>query len=276
MTETVTLAEASERLGVHYMTAYRYVRTGRLHADKIGGTWHVSLEDLAAVQPGRTNDARKTVLPQQIAERLLVGDENGTFQALEAAMAAGAEADEIYLDILVPALAEIGQRWHDGEIGISDEHLASAAAMRIVARLGSRMASHRGRSKGTIVLATVAHDHHFLPTAMLRDLLRKRGFEVRDLGANTPAESLVDLLTDIDDLVAVGLSASNAGNDEIARDAISLVRETLPDTPIVVGGGAWSSAEQIQALGDCIPSTSARQALAIFDQVHEEVRTKAG
>ena len=37
MTEqTLTLAEAANHLGVHYMTAYRYVRTGQLPARKAG------------------------------------------------------------------------------------------------------------------------------------------------------------------------------------------------------------------------------------------------
>jgi excisionase family DNA binding protein len=34
--ETLTLHEAAERLGVHYMTAYRYVRHGQLFATKVG------------------------------------------------------------------------------------------------------------------------------------------------------------------------------------------------------------------------------------------------
>ena len=32
-----TLPEVAEKLGVHYMTAYRYVRTGRLPARTRGG-----------------------------------------------------------------------------------------------------------------------------------------------------------------------------------------------------------------------------------------------
>lgn len=274
MTKTVTLQEASERLGVHYMTAYRYVRTGRLSADKVGGQWHVLLEDLAAVQPGRTTDSRKTVLPGQITKRLLAGDENGTFQALEAAMAAGADVDVVYLDVLTPALREVGQLWHDGKISIADEHLATAVAMRVVARLGSRIAGRPGRNRGTIVLATVANDHHFLPTAILRDLLRHRSFDVADLGGNTPAESIVDRVSNTTDLVAVGLSASTADVGEAAADTITQIRARMPKIPIVVGGGAWSNADEIAALGDCIPSTSARDALAIFDRIHEE--RKAG
>ena len=30
----ITLQEAADRLGVHYMTAYRYVRTGRMPATR--------------------------------------------------------------------------------------------------------------------------------------------------------------------------------------------------------------------------------------------------
>ncbi len=272
MTETVTLAEASERLGVHYMTAYRYVRTGRLAAEKIGGQWHVSIEDLAAVQPGRTPDSRTTVLPQQITERLLAGDENGTFQALESAMAAGADADEVYLDILAPALTEVGQRWHDGELTISDEHVATATAIRVVGRLGSRIAGRPGRNRGTIVLATIANDHHFLPTAILRDLLRNRSFDVIDLGGNTPPDSLVERVRRTPDVVAVGLSATAQGASEATAETISKLRAHLPDLPIVVGGGAWSSIEEICGLGDCIPSMSARNALDIFDRIHQERR----
>lgn len=272
MSENVTLAEASERLGVHYMTAYRYVRTGRLAAEKKNGQWIVALEDLAAVTPGRTIDSRKTLLPDQIANRLLAGDENGAFQALESAMAAGADVEEIYLQILAPAMVDIGQRWHDGKITISDEHVATTAALRVIARLGSRMSGRPGRTRGTIVLAAVQHDHHFLPTAMLRDLLRSRSFDVIDVGCNTPAESLVERIVTTPDLVAVGLNASNANADDITRDTISAVRAAAPDLPIIVGGGAWKSAEEIQALGDCIPSMSAQEAIELFEHVHEQRR----
>ena len=43
---SMTLQEAADALGVHYMTAYRYVRLGLLHAEKIGGSWRVETADL--------------------------------------------------------------------------------------------------------------------------------------------------------------------------------------------------------------------------------------
>jgi len=45
----VTLNDAAEQLGVHYMTAYRYVRTGRLEATKRKGQWWVEPAELEAI-----------------------------------------------------------------------------------------------------------------------------------------------------------------------------------------------------------------------------------
>ena len=42
----LSLNEVAEKLGVHYMTVYRYVRTGLLPAAKSGGTWRVIADDL--------------------------------------------------------------------------------------------------------------------------------------------------------------------------------------------------------------------------------------
>ncbi len=106
MSEPLTLIDAAEKLGVHYMTAYRYVRTGRLPAHKVGGQWQVAPEDLEAFSMAPTTvPTRRDVVPHLIEERLIAGDENGTYKLLEDAMASGADAEEVYLDLLSPAMA---------------------------------------------------------------------------------------------------------------------------------------------------------------------------
>ena len=42
----LNLKQVAAELGVHYMTAYRYVRTGRLVARRVGTGWIVATEDL--------------------------------------------------------------------------------------------------------------------------------------------------------------------------------------------------------------------------------------
>lgn len=61
-TETpIGLRDAAERLGVHYMTAYRYVRLGVLPAEKVGGEWQVRPSDLAEVVAHQRSTPRGAV-----------------------------------------------------------------------------------------------------------------------------------------------------------------------------------------------------------------------
>jgi excisionase family DNA binding protein len=265
----MSLTEAAERLNVHYMTAYKYVRTGRLHATKSGGQWVVSEEELEAFTGARGRDQhpqRAEVVPQLLEARLLVGDENGTFQLLENAQSAGASPEELYLDLLTPALVSIGERWHAGELSIADEHLATATAIRVVARFGPRFAS-RGRSRGTVIIAGVAGDHHSLPTALLRDLLRSRRFDVLDLGAHTPADSILDVAAGVDNLVAVGLSATNGDNEFRISETLHRLDDGLT-VPVILGGSAIRDRSHARSLGPCIHSESARDALDKFELAH--------
>ena len=41
LSDSLSLREAAEELGVHYMTVYRYVRLGMLPATKDGTVWRV-------------------------------------------------------------------------------------------------------------------------------------------------------------------------------------------------------------------------------------------
>ena len=156
----ITLTEAAERLGVHYMTAYRYVRTGRLPAVKRGSEWRVRVDDVAALATAaatiaalpegaagapRSRGRRRTNWSGRAEERLVAGDEAGAWAVLEGAMSSGMSPEDLYLDMLVPALHSIGHRWSVGELTVADEHRASGVALRLVGRLGPRFA-RRGRN----------------------------------------------------------------------------------------------------------------------------------
>src|SRR4051794_24303279 len=110
----LTLAEAAERLGVHYMTAYRYVRTGRLPAHKVGIEWRVDPADLtafigdgAAMSPVR-RAPRRVDYRRRLVDRLVAGDEHGSWAILQDALTAGLAPDRVYLDVIAPALVIIG------------------------------------------------------------------------------------------------------------------------------------------------------------------------
>ena len=124
---------------------------------------------------------------------MLAGDEVGTWSLIEDALTTGTTPADIHITLLIPCLASIGSRWESGELTIADEHRATGVAQRLVGRLGPRFTQDRGRKRGTVVLGAVAGEMHALPNAMVADLIRGVGFEVTDLGANTPPESFVEM-----------------------------------------------------------------------------------
>ena len=85
---TITLQEAAATLGVHYMTAYRYVRLGLLEAEKVGTTWQVSVD--AVEQLGTTAGEAVTEVGEAISD---AGETAG--EAISDAGEAAAETLEV-------------------------------------------------------------------------------------------------------------------------------------------------------------------------------------
>lgn len=261
----LTLNDVANRLGVHYMTAYKYVRTGKLPATKVGGGWQVSEDDLDAFasRPATTTSGERVDWSARLGDRLIAGDEPGSWSVIEAAMASGIEPASIYVDVLAPALAAIGSAWAIGEVTIAEEHRATAVTNRLIGRLGPRF--HRpGRTRGTIVIGAVAGDQHGVPIAIAADLLRGKGFTVIDLGADSPVESFLDAGTSADRLLAIGISASASGVDDAIIATADAVTEQI-GCPIVIGGnGIGSKARKAHASAI---TSSANEMLEAFDQI---------
>ena len=252
--DVLTLQEAADRLGVHYMTAYRYVRLGLLPATKEGSSWRVAAAELDRLTgpDGLASRGRGRQDPAPWAARLecrlVAGDEVGAWGVVEAALAAGAEPPAIYLEVLAPALAAIGEAWAAGEVDVSVEHRASAIALRMVGRLGPRFV-RRGVSRGSVLLAAPEGDLHGLPVALAADLVRGAGFDAEDLGADLPTAALVDAACGTQRLVAVALAMTTSDNRGTVRQAVHCLREATGGVPVLVGGGGVADEGAARRLG---------------------------
>jgi excisionase family DNA binding protein len=247
----VTLQEAAEFLGVHYMTAYRYVRLGTLQAHKAGNVWRVRRDDLGtfrAAVPAAGVARPPAPWADRLESRLLVGDGGGAWGVVEAALASGGDPRSIYLDVITPAMVSIGERWERGELEISIEHRASGVANRLVGRLGPRFI-RRGRTLGSVIVGAPAGEHHSLPVSMVADLIRLEGFEVSDLGADNPPASFAAAAATLDRLVAVGISVTSPMNLGSACETITMLRSELGGIPIMVGGPAIQSDDMRHDMG---------------------------
>lgn len=271
--ELISLQEAADELGVHYMTAYRYVRTGRLHAVKDGAEWRVDPDDLRSMQVGRRTSAtngveresRWTPDPGRLARRLVHGDEPGSWQLLEDALTAGASPEAVYTDLLVPAMAEVGDRWAAGTVTVAEEHTATVTVQRLTGRLGPRF-RRPGRKRGTIVLGAAPGDHHGLAVGLLADPLRGRGFRVTDLGADVPVEAWLDAARGAERLRSIGISVVATGLDAIVAGTVAALHDAVT-APVVLGGGALRDADHAKALGADGWAPTHAEALDLFDRL---------
>lgn len=248
--EAIGLREAAATLGVHYMTAYRYVRIGRLPAYLDGDQWRIRLADLdafaaaPAVRPGRRVQPAPAVshgvFAPRLQARMVAGDEHGAWQVVESAMRSGATPTDIYLRLLEPSLVEIGNQWQLGELTIADEHIASAVAARLIGRLGPRFVT-RGHRRGTVVLGSAPGDRHSLGTAILADVLRGAGYHALDLGADVPSPMFVRATEQAPKLRAVAISAHTSVAARTVRAVVNELRNSGYAGPIIAGGPAIPS-----------------------------------
>jgi methanogenic corrinoid protein MtbC1 len=162
-------------------------------------------------------------------------------------MASGADLQGIELEIVTPAMVSIGERWATGEIDIAAEHQASVIVMRLLGRLGARFVK-RGRTRGSVVLGSVAGDRHGLPVMILADLLAAARFEVIDLGCDVPAGSFVHAARAAQRLVAVGVSTTTPDLDGPTAGTVTAIHSAV-DVPVLVGGWAISGRDHATALG---------------------------
>jgi excisionase family DNA binding protein len=268
----LTLQEVADLLGVHYMTVYRYVRLGLLEAHKVAGTWQVTpaaLEELrrrSVASAASPRGRRRAPWSERLEHRLVAGDARGSWSVIEAALAAGTELDEVYLDIVAPALRTIGQRWADGTLDVGIEHRASVITGRLLGRLGPRFL-RRGRSRGVVVLGAPAGERHALPLALLSDVVRGAGWDVSDLGADVPTRSFVRTAATTERLRAVGVSMSTPESLVAGEEVIAALRSTVSRVPILAGGHAVVDEPHARALGADAWAPNGRAVVALLDSL---------
>ena len=137
-------------------------------------------------------------------------------------------------DLVLPFLAEVGRRWESGELSIAAEHLASSVIRSILMNLIDDESESRGLPK--VVFATPSGEPHDLGTLVAAVVANRAGSDLVFLGADVPAEELVDCAVRSNASVLV-LGIVTLPKENAERMLVE-VRKKLP-TPIgVFIGGA--------------------------------------
>ena len=130
---------------------------------------------------------------QAIAENLKEGQADRVKELTQAAVDEGISASDVLDKGLIGGMTVVGKLFKENEVFLPEVMQAAKAmdaGMEVLAPL--LLKSGGQKVKGKIVLGTVAGDVHSIGKNLVGVVLRGAGFEVTDLGINTPTQKFVD------------------------------------------------------------------------------------
>ncbi len=288
----LTLQEVAEILNVHYMTVYRYVREGMLPAEQVSRSWQISRADLKEFQASRLSSSKNNksvsksgsgsdkkarhgsrdtaAWADRVLARLIEGDEAGVSNVINSALRSTHNLQSIYLDVLMPVLATIGERWEQGKLDIYVEHRASEIVSRLIGQLSSKF-TRRGVDRGTVIIVAPEGEQHSLSIALTADVLRLEGWKVMNLGGNLPASELAKAVKSAQNLVGVCIATAMSVSLRETANSISAVRNIAAfNVKCFVAGLAIKSQDQAQKLGADFWVASPRELIVALDSLSKK------
>jgi MerR family transcriptional regulator, light-induced transcriptional regulator len=244
-------------------------------ADVIAGYVDVALECLPRYPDELTPvmaDNRLNPLVARYVERILALDPAAAMQLIESSATDASSIFDLYVHVLQPAQQEIGRLWQVNSISVAMEHYATATAQRILHRL-ARMVPPRTRRNARMVGVCGEGEHHCMGLEMVCSLCQLDGWDTYFVGANTPMTSAIELSRQLQpDIIAVSMTTLIALQS--TRMLIAKLKETLPQTIIVVGGYAATLGTDLwKSFGANAYATDAISALSTMERILEDRKT---
>ncbi|MBL8388736.1 MAG: cobalamin-dependent protein [Hydrogenophaga sp.] len=200
---------------------------------------------------------------------LVAGRREACIHHVDALLAQGATARELYVDLFQASLYEVGHRWETGEVSVATEHVATAITEELLGRVFPQVA-RRAPVGHRAVVSCAADEFHQIGGRIVADTLEGMGWDVDFVGAGASMAELVDCVMRAPaDLVAVSVSV----DAHLARMAqtVRAVRAADPRVPIAVGGRALGhdGAARLASLGlpgvHHVPTLEALEALLTLE-----------
>ncbi len=174
---------------------------------------------------------------ERFTSYLLAGDRSACRSVAEELLENGISVLSLYQDVYQNSLYHIGELWEQNKISVAREHIATSIVESLLS-LSFPLICNSSPSGKKVVVACTANELHQLGARMVADIMEMHGWDSYFSGANTPVESLVSLLHELNPELLC-LSVSTQINFPSMIETISQVRSSIPLLPIVVGGQAF-------------------------------------
>lgn len=192
-------------LGVGESTIKRWVDLEILPAERTAGRHRkIRMDDLMRViqernlphvrprRPASPGSAGADVpaLSERLYLAVVEGDHQGAMAAVREAHEGGLSVARIGDELVAPVMARVGHAWATAQLDVYQEHRGTQACLFALLALKLRLPHGREPGKPLALGGGAEGDHYFLANLLIEMVLLEEGWNVENLGPNTPAASL--------------------------------------------------------------------------------------
>ena len=184
----------------------------------------------------KTVDVSSLTTEERVAKLVVEGSKKDLHQLLDVLLGKYKPLD-IINGPLMDGMDEVGRLFNNNDLIVA-EVLQSAEVMKAsVSYLEQFMEKSDASQKGTVIMATVKGDVHDIGKNLVGIIIGNNGYNVIDLGINTPAEKIREAIIE-HKADFVGMSGLLVKSAMEMVNTVGVLKEAGIDIPIFVGGAA--------------------------------------
>jgi methanogenic corrinoid protein MtbC1 len=205
------------------------------------------VEAMATASESLDGSADAASLLQEALKAIANFDDRGLESVLDKALL-NLSKPVLRRELLAPLLEDVGNRWKDGRLRISHEHMATSIITAFLTSMNARYQALPGAP--LVAVATPSGHLHELGALLASSHAHEAGWDVLYLGSNLPAEEIATAAR-ARGVKAIMLSVVFPKADAGVMDQLRELRKLIgPDLPIIVGGrGAASYQSTLAEMG---------------------------
>ncbi len=162
-------------------------------------------------------------------------NQDGADELTEIALEEGIIPGDILENALIPAMANIGNKFSRNEVYVPQMLMAAKAMNSAMIHLKPFFLSGETKRKGKFIIGTVSGDLHDIGKNLVAMMIEGGGWEVIDLGVDVGAEKFLKAMNENPGAV-VGMSALLTTTMENMKKTVTTIKEKHSDSKILVGG----------------------------------------
>ncbi len=187
---------------------------------------------------------------KKIYQGIVDGQHEVVAAGVESALQTGVPARTILEEGMLPAMAEVGRLFEEGECYVPEMMISARAMKAGLAKLQPSLIQTDIQAAGTVALGTVKGDLHDMGKNLVGMMLEGAGFKVKDLGVDVAPEAFVAAADEVDVIGLSALLTTTMGSMKATLDALDAAGKRSK-VKVIVGGAPVTEdyAHQIGADG---------------------------